>query len=74
MSDKKTPYILKGKEGTQAYWACGKSNNMPYCDGALRGTGITPYIVKIEKEKTVAVCSCGHSGDMPFCDGTHASL
>lgn len=74
MVERKTPYVIKEQAGTKAYCACGKSNNIPYCDGSHDGTGMTPYIVKIEEEKTVAICGCGHSSNMPYCDGTHLSL
>jgi len=74
MAEKATPYIIKEQAGTKAYCACGKSDNIPYCDGSHSGTGITPHIVKLEEDKTVAICGCGHSENMPYCDGTHSSL
>ncbi|MEI6693031.1 MAG: CDGSH iron-sulfur domain-containing protein [Chlorobium sp.] len=68
------PYIVTEQPGTKYYCACGGSQNMPYCDGAHKGTGIHPHKVEIEEEKTVALCSCRNSAILPFCDGTHKAL
>lgn len=65
------PYIVKESAGTKAYCACDKSQNMPYCDGGHKGTGISPHIVEVAEDKTVAVCGCAKSAGMPFCDGAH---
>lgn len=68
------PYKIKESAGTKYYCACGKSRNLPYCDGSHKGSGQQPYVVTIDAEKTVAICSCGRSAILPFCDGAHTVL
>ncbi len=70
----KKPYVVNETPGTKAYCTCDKSENMPYCDGAHKGTDFTPHIVEIDEAKTVAVCGCAASKNMPFCDGAHSNL
>jgi CDGSH-type Zn-finger protein len=72
--DPKKPYIITETKGTKYYCACGRSQKMPYCDGAHKGSGLHPDKVEIEEEKTVAICSCRSSANLPFCDGTHNAL
>ncbi len=69
--EEKRPYIITELPGTKYYCACGRSENLPYCDGAHKGSGIHPAAVEIEEEKTVAICACGRSQKFPFCDGSH---
>jgi len=69
--EQKHPYVIKEQPGTKYYCQCGKSNNMPYCDGSHKGSDIHPWAVVIDEEKTVAICSCGRSAKLPFCDGAH---
>ncbi len=69
--DQKKPYIIKEQPGTKYYCGCGRSQNLPYCDGSHKGTDFYPRSVVIEEEKTVAICSCGRSAKLPFCDGAH---
>lgn len=59
-----------------SYWwcACGRSKNQPWCDGAHRGTGITPVQTVIDEAKTVSMCNCKQSKNAPFCDGSHKAL
>ena len=72
--EQKGPYIIKEQPGTKYYCGCGCSKNLPYCDGAHKGSGFHPSKVEIEEEKTVAICSCGCSGNLPYCDGSHKEL
>ncbi len=74
MSDLNLPYRIQETAGIKHYCACGKSKKMPYCDGAHKGTGISPYKVEIEVDMPVSICSCGKSKNMPYCDGAHQSL
>jgi len=71
MTKEKTPFIINETAGTKYYCKCGKSKNLPYCDGAHQGTEVLPFKVEIDVAKTVAICSCGQSKNLPFCDGTH---
>jgi CDGSH-type Zn-finger protein len=74
MAEAKSPWVVKEEPGTKYYCSCYKSEQLPYCDGAHKGTESEPYMVEIDEPKTVAVCSCGQSKNRPFCDGTHKSL
>lgn len=68
------PFIIQETKGRKAYCACGRSGNLPYCDGSHQGSGTSPFIVKIDADKTVAICACRQSANRPFCDGTHKTL
>jgi CDGSH iron-sulfur domain-containing protein 3 len=70
----KKPYIIREQPGTKYYCACGKSQSLPYCDGAHKGSGLHPVKVEIDEEKTVAICSCRQSANPPYCDGAHKVL
>ena len=66
------PYILKVEEGQRAaLCTCGRSETLPLCDGAHKGTGAAPDVVVFEKSGNVAICGCGKSGRSPYCDGSH---
>jgi len=69
--EKKHPYVIKELPGTKYYCACGRSQNLPNCDGSHKGSDFQPWKVEINEEKTVAICSCGRSARLPFCDGAH---
>lgn len=70
----KTPHIMNLGPGLYHFCACGRSGNLPFCDGTHHGSGFEPFAVEITELKTVAVCSCGQSSHRPFCDGTHNTL
>jgi CDGSH-type Zn-finger protein len=70
----KSPFVQTVKPGTYWWCACGRSPGQPFCDGAHKGTGLSPKQVAITVEKTVAWCGCKHSGNGAFCDGSHGKL
>ena len=78
MSDAKVvdpkPVRLDLEPGTYFYCACGHSAKHPFCDGAHKGSGLTPKKFEVTEAKKVALCACKHSGGEPFCDGTHKKL
>lgn len=66
------PYIVDAEEGGKAaFCSCGRSGNLPYCDGTHKGTEDVPRVVVFEKSGNVAICGCGRSGNLPYCDGSH---
>ncbi len=66
------PYVVECAAGKHAWCRCGRSGRYPLCDGAHRGSDVTPIKVVFEASRTVAWCCCGKSGNAPFCDGAHA--
>lgn len=73
---RKKPYVVEEQPGNKAICSCGRSENLPYCDGAhaRENTGKSPAVVKVEDAKTVAWCGCGASDNFPYCDGSHSRL
>lgn len=71
---KQEPFVLDLAAGTYYFCACGKSKNLPYCDGSHKGSDFTPYQVELKEAKKVGICRCGKSKNRPFCDGTHLTI
>ncbi len=78
MSDRKiaakVPVVLELEPGTYYWCRCGRSENQPYCDGAHKGTNLTPLEFTIDEKKKYAMCLCKHTAKEPFCDGKHKML
>ncbi len=70
MSDDVKTLALKAGE-TYAFCRCGKSKNMPHCDGSHAGSGQTPMVFKPGNDMNARFCACGKSQKLPFCDGSH---
>ena len=61
--------------GKTYYWcACGLSKNQPFCDGAHKGTDISPVAYKAEATGKAFFCGCKHTKKEPLCDGSHKEL
>lgn len=60
--------------GTYYWCRCGKTKNVPWCDGSHEGTGIEPLAFEIEEQATVAICNCGLTKNPPYCDGSHEAI
>lgn len=71
MSPQQSPYVLDEQPGKRSWCACGRSANQPFCDGAHKGSGISPVRVEITEAKKVAWCGCKRTATPPFCDGSH---
>lgn len=70
-----SPYMTDVEEGKNYFWcSCGKSQKQPFCDGAHKGTGMTPVKYTADATKTVAFCGCKQAADGPLCDGAHKNL
>ncbi|MDX9859492.1 MAG: CDGSH iron-sulfur domain-containing protein [Rhodospirillales bacterium] len=71
----KAPYAVAVEAGKKYAWCrCGRSATQPFCDGAHKGTGLTPVVFTAERSETVYLCGCKQTEDAPFCDGTHSKL
>ncbi|NIQ97276.1 MAG: CDGSH iron-sulfur domain-containing protein, partial [Desulfuromonadales bacterium] len=47
---------------------CGRSQNLPFCDGAHSRGDELPLRFEIEEREKVYICSCCKSQNQPFCD------
>ncbi len=73
MTESDSPYDVEVEAGKTYYWcACGQSKNQPFCDGAHKGSKITPVKYVSEESETVYFCGCKRTGSAPMCDGSHA--
>lgn len=69
------PCKVKLESGKEYYWcACGKTGREPFCDGAHKGTGITPFPFKASAEGDAYLCTCKKSKNPIYCDGSHKTL
>ena len=67
----KHPKVIDIEPGTYAWCSCGKSAELPFCDGAHSGTGKRPHIFMCEEGGKKVLCNCAQSSNPPFCDGSH---
>mgnify|MGYP001176964015 FL=1 len=68
-NDAGMPIALTLEPGTYFRCTCGKSQNLPFCDGAHQSGEQVPIRFEVAEKKKVYLCSCGESGEQPFCDG-----
>lgn len=59
---------------TYAWCRCGLSSNQPWCNGAHKGSGFAPEVIRPEENRKAAMCLCKQTNNPPFCDGSHARL
>ena len=68
------PVLMDLEPGTYYWCRCGRSENQPFCDGAHKGTDLTPLEFTIDEPKKYAMCLCKRSENEPFCDGKHKMI
>ncbi|MBO69233.1 MAG: glutamate synthase [Acidiferrobacteraceae bacterium] len=72
---KTLPATVELKKGEKYAWCrCGLSMTQPFCDGAHRGTELTPLKFIAENTARVTLCQCKASANPPLCDGSHTKL
>lgn len=72
---KKTPILVDLKENETYLWcSCGKSSNIPFCNGAHIGTDFKPLSFVAKKNGKAKLCACNHTKTPPYCDGSHLKL
>jgi len=64
------PIAITLEAGTHYRCTCGKSTNLPFCDGSHRKGEHLPLRFTLEKTQKVYLCSCGNSQRQPFCDSS----
>lgn len=66
------PTKVSLEEGKKYAWCtCGLSKNQPFCNGAHKGTEMSPLIFVAEKTENNYLCNCKGTKNSPFCDGSH---
>ncbi|MBX7147007.1 MAG: CDGSH iron-sulfur domain-containing protein [Alphaproteobacteria bacterium] len=69
------PYPILVEAGKKYFWcACGQSQKQPFCDGAHKGTTMTPYMYEAQETMTVWFCGCKATSTQPLCDGSHTKV
>jgi len=73
MSDKTNtsagmPIAITLDPGTYFRCTCGRSENLPFCDGSHRSGDTPPLLFTLKKRQKVYLCSCGKSNTQPLCD------
>ena len=72
---KKHPILVNLKENETYLWCtCGKSSNLPFCDGSHIGSTFSPLSFTAKKTEKINLCACNNTKNPPFCDGTHLTL
>lgn len=69
-TDANMPIALTLDPGVYYRCTCGKSQHLPFCDEAHRGTGGGPLRFEITERRKVYLCSCGKTRQAPYCDSS----
>jgi CDGSH-type Zn-finger protein len=65
------PIRMELEERSYAFCTCGRSQRLPFCDGAHKGSDFRPLLHTCERAGAAVVCGCRRSGNFPYCDGSH---
>ena len=68
------PLATELAKGTYFWCNCGRTANVPFCDGKHGRSGITPMEFRVEEPKTYNICNCGLTCNPPYCDGSHSEI
>lgn len=71
----RSPISVQVEAGKTYWWCtCGRSKKQPFCDGAHKGTGLTPLTYTAEAAGELWFCACKATQGQPLCDGSHNTL
>jgi len=70
---KKTPHPLETKlaAGKYKWCGCGRTKDVPWCDGRCKGG--KPVRFELKKKSEARICTCGLTKTPPYCDGSHVA-
>lgn len=68
-TDAGMPIALTLEPGIYFRCMCGKSQDLPFCDGSHESGETLPIKFEVAQREKVYICSCGQSKNQPFCDG-----
>jgi CDGSH-type Zn-finger protein len=66
------PFSVTLGAGAYHWCSCGKSERVPFCDGAHKDTGKEPLEFTLAEKEQVVLCACQKTKNPPFCDGSQA--
>jgi len=64
------PIRITLEPGVYYRCTCGKSFNLPFCDGSHSSDAPPPIRFEITEKKQVYICTCDLTVTPPFCDGS----
>lgn len=68
-TDAGMPIALTLDPGTYYRCTCGRSQNLPFCDGSHQSGEHLPLPFTLVERQKVYLCSCGKTAKAPYCDG-----
>lgn len=68
------PAMMELEAGTHYWCQCGKTKDVPWCDGSHEGTGVEPLAFDLSQPTSMAICNCGLTDDPPYCSGAHVEI
>jgi hypothetical protein len=75
LSPQKAPCAVTVETGKRCAWyACGRGDTQPSCDGSHKITDIVPVVFAAEQSGGVYPCGCKHTGTPLYRNGTHSAL
>ena len=64
------PIWITLEPGVYYRCTCGRSANLPFCDGGHSSSSPPPIRFEILETQQVFICTCNQTKTPPFCDST----